>query len=87
MYGSTMYIALLRLGDPPAVDVYPTNSRRDDVIGWYDAVRQGKGRTDIGPNNCHAWDKSGVREPNRWPPSLRPGLGYTDRTWTKAATR
>lgn len=87
IFGSTMFITLLRLGDPPIVDVYPTNSKREDVIGWYDAVRQGKGRTDIGPNNCHAWDKSGLRELHRWPSSLRPGLGYKDRAWIEAATK
>jgi hypothetical protein len=88
---SSMYVTLLKLGDPAAVDAYPTNFKREDVISWYDAVRQGKGRTDIGPNNCDSWARTGSRDA-RWirrlPSSLRPGLIYSsdDKAWIEAAT-
>jgi hypothetical protein len=83
---SSVYVTLLKLGDPAAVDAYPTNFKREDVIGWYDAARQGKGRTDIGPNNCDSWARTGARDA-KWirhlPSSLRPGLIYNsdDKTW------
>jgi hypothetical protein len=87
---SSIYVTLLKLRDPAAVDAYPTSFKREDVVGWYDAVRQGKGRTDVGPNNCDSWARSGSRDA-RWirrlPSSLRPGLIYNsdDKAWVEAA--
>jgi len=88
---SAVYVTLLKLGDPAAVDGYPTNFKREDVIGWYEAVRQQKGRTDIGPNNCNSWVRQGPRDAGwsrRLPSSLRPGLIYNSdaKAWTNAAT-
>jgi len=84
---SRMFVALLKLGDA-AADANPTNLTREDVIGWYEALRQGKGRTDIGPNNCQGWDEPGHRYIRRWLPySLRPALVYNDGRWTEAATQ
>jgi hypothetical protein len=83
---SAMFVALLRLGDPAAVDAYPTNLKRADVIGWYEAVRQGKGRTDIGPNNCQSWLTSEEQRNGSWlPPSLQAGVVYTGKAWVEAA--
>ena len=88
---SAVYVTLLKLGDPAAVDGYPTNFKREDVIGWYEAVRQQKGRTDIGPNNCNSWVRQGPRDAGwsrRLPSSLRPGLIYNSdaKAWTEAVT-
>lgn len=87
---SAIYVTLLKLGDPAAGDGYPTSFTREDVVGWYEAVRQGKGRTDIGPNNCKGWARTGSRDARsirRLPPSLRPGLMYNsaDKAWIEAA--
>jgi len=56
------FVTLLSLGDPAAVDDCPANFTRADVVGWYDAVRQKKGETDIGPNNCYGWGRAGQRD-------------------------
>jgi len=79
---SSMFVTLLKLGDPAAVDGYPINFKRAEVVSWYDAVRQGRGRTEIGPNNCNGWERNTYR-----PPSLRPGLVYSDKTWIEAGAK
>jgi len=85
---SSVYVTLLKLGDP-AVDAYPTNFKREDVIGWYDAVRRGKGRTDIGPNNCNSWTRPRAQDASwirRLPSSLLPRLIYNsdEKAWNEA---
>jgi hypothetical protein len=84
---SAVFVTLLKLGDPAAVDDYPANFTREVVTGWYDAVRQKKGQTEIGPNNCHGWERSGQRSAQQrlnLPPALRPGLIYDDKAWIEA---
>jgi hypothetical protein len=88
---SSAFVTLLKLGDPAAVADYPVNFTRPDVAGWYEAVREKKGETDIGPNNCVGWERPGQRNDNwrkRFPPALRPSLIYEDedKTWVEAAT-
>jgi hypothetical protein len=81
---STMFVTLLKLHDPLVADPYPTNFKRDDVISWYDAVRQGRGQTDMGPNNCEGWFQFPRRD---LPSSLQPGLVYRDKAWIEAHAR
>jgi len=69
-----VFVTLLRLGDASVAQGAPAAFQREDVVGWYDAVRQGKGQTDVGPNNCNGWERSGFRDMNWWrrfPPPLR----------------
>lgn len=84
---SAVFVTLLKLGDATAVDNYPVNYTRADVVGWYEAVRQKKGETDIGPNNCEGWKRPEFRDVHwrqRLPPALRPGLLYKDKAWVEA---
>jgi len=86
---SSVFVTLLKLGDPAAVADYPVNFTRPDVTGWYEAVREKKGETDIGPNNCVGWERPGQRNDNwrkRFPPALRPSLIYQDedKAWVEA---
>jgi len=73
-HNSAVFVTLLRLGDASVAQGAPAAFQREDVVGWYDAVRQGKGQTDVGPNNCNGWERSGFRDMNWWrrfPPPLR----------------
>jgi hypothetical protein len=84
---SAVYVTLLRLGDAAVVQGAPSGFQREDVVSWYDAVRQRKGQTEVGPNNCNGWGRSGFRDMNWWrrfPPSLRASLVYQDKAWVEA---
>jgi hypothetical protein len=86
-YNSAVFVTLLRLGDAAVAQGAPATFQRDEVVGWYDAVRQGKGRTDVGPNNCNGWGRAGPRDMNWWrrsTPSLRASLVYQDKAWVEA---
>lgn len=83
---SAVFVTLLRLGDAAVAQGAPATFRREEVVSWYDAVRGGKGQTDVGPNNCFGWGRSGFRDMNWWrrfPPSLRAGLIYQDNAWVE----
>jgi hypothetical protein len=80
---SAIFVTLLKLHDSTVVDAYPTNFRRDSIVSWYDAVRRGRGQTDIGPNNCRGWDWAQRHRPS----SLQPGLVFEDSGWTEARTK
>jgi hypothetical protein len=43
-HNSAVFVTLLRLGDAAVAQGAPANFQREDVVSWYDAVRQGKGR-------------------------------------------
>ncbi|GLH78551.1 hypothetical protein SSBR45G_34600 [Bradyrhizobium sp. SSBR45G] len=86
-HNSAVFVTLLRLGDAAAAHGAPASFTREDVVSWYDAVRQGKGRTDVGPNNCNGWGRSGFRDMNWWrrfPQPLRASLVYQDKAWVEA---
>ena len=86
-HNSAVFVTLLRLGDASVAQGAPAAFQREDVVGWYDAVRQGKGQTDVGPNNCNGWERSGFRDMNWWrrfPPPLRASLIYQDKAWVEA---
>jgi hypothetical protein len=89
---SAVFATLLRLGDSAVAEGVPANFQRQDVVGWYAAVRQGKGQTEVGPNNCNGWRRGGFRDTSwvrRFPPSLRPTLIYLegDKAWVEAETK
>jgi hypothetical protein len=86
-HNSAVFVTLLRLGDAAVAQGAPASFQREEVVGWYDAVRQGKGQTEVGPNNCHGWGRPGFREMNWWrrfPQPLRAGLIYQDKAWVEA---
>jgi hypothetical protein len=89
---SAAFVTLLKLGDAAVADGVPASYERKDVVGWYDAVRQGKGRTDVGSNNCNGWSRGGFRDMawlRRFAPPLRPALIYTEseHAWVDAEPR
>ena len=79
-YQSALFVALLKLGQESTVRDF---TRPDTKIlnGWYEAVLAGRGKTDIGPNNCM---------PMEWPedtyvPSfLAPSLKWLNERWIVA---
>jgi hypothetical protein len=84
---SAVFVTLLRLNDAAVAQGAPSDFRRDDVLSWYDAVRQGRGQTEVGPNNCNGWGRAGFRELNWWrrfPQPLRASLVYADKAWVEA---
>jgi hypothetical protein len=86
-HNSAVFVTLLRLGDAAVAQGAPAAFQREEVVRWYDAVRQGKGQTDVGPNNCNGWGRSGFRDMNWWrrfPPPLRASLIYQDNAWVEA---
>jgi hypothetical protein len=86
-HNSAVFVTLLRLGDAAVAQGAPAGFQREDVVSWYDAVRQGKGQTEVGPNNCNGWGRSGFREMNWWqrfPQPLRAGLVYRNKAWVEA---
>jgi hypothetical protein len=79
-YQTALFIALLKLGQESTTK----NSGRPNsriLQGWYEAVLAGRGKTDIGPNNCM---------PMEWPENtyvpafLAPSLKWVNERWVLA---
>jgi hypothetical protein len=76
-YKSALFISLLKLSQD---DVKRTAAPTDSPVlkAWYDAVLAGRGKTEVGPNNCM---------PMEWPraeyiPSgIAPGLRWSHEKW------
>jgi hypothetical protein len=75
-YRAALFVTLAKLGQESALkNSMGSNSRSLQV--WYDAVLSGRGRTDVGPNNCMpiAWGGGYV------PPFMAPRLRWTQQQW------
>jgi hypothetical protein len=79
-YRSALFVALLKLGQESMLkDTGRPNSRI--LRGWYEAVLAGRGKTDVGPNNCM---------PMEWPENtyvpavLAPRLRWANERWVLA---
>jgi len=86
-HNSAIFVTLLRLNDAAVAQGAPASFQREEVLSWYDAVRQRKGQTEVGPNNCNGWGRSGFRDMNWWrrfPQPLRASLIYQDKAWVEA---
>ena len=78
-YRAALFVTLAKLGQESALkNSMGSNSRALQV--WYDAVLSGRGRTDVGPNNCMPieWGGSYV------PPFMTPRLRWTQQQWRAA---
>ena len=74
-------MTLLKLGQ----EAYLRATYQTDSIplkAWYGAVLSGKGKTDIGPNNCmpFEWPRA-----EYLPEFVAPGLTWRDGAWEAAA--
>ena len=86
-HNSVVFVTLLRLGDGAVAQGAPASFQRPEFVSWYNAVLQGKGQTEVGPNNCNGLGRAGSRDMAWWrrfPPSLRAGLIYQDKAWVEA---
>jgi hypothetical protein len=79
-YQTALFVALLKLGQESTIkDTGRPNSRI--LRGWYEAVLAGRGKTDVGPNNCM---------PMEWPENtyvpafLAPRLRWANERWVLA---
>jgi hypothetical protein len=78
-YRAALFVTLARLGQEGTLkNSMGSNSRALQV--WYDAVLSGRGRTEVGPNNCMPieWGGSYV------PPFMAPRLRWTQQQWRAA---
>jgi hypothetical protein len=76
-YQSALFVALLKLGQESTVK----NSGRPNsriLQGWYEAVLAGRGKTDVGPNNCMPMEWP---EASNVPASLAPSLKWVNERW------
>jgi hypothetical protein len=79
-YRTALFVALLKLGQE---STFENSGRPNSPIlrGWYDAVLAGRGKTDVGPNNCM---------PMEWPENtyvpafLAPRLRWANERWALA---
>ena len=76
-YRSAIFVTLLKLGRDEALRSFGKASARD-VQAWYDAIRAGAGKTDVGPNNCMPIDWP---EALSAPAILAPGLKWVRGRW------
>jgi hypothetical protein len=76
-YQTALFVALMKLGQESTI----RNSGRSNspiLRSWYEAVLRGRGKTDVGPNNCM---------PMEWPENtyvpafLAPGLKWANERW------
>ena len=79
-YQTALFVALLKLGQESTIK----NSGRPNsriLQGWYEAVLAGRGKTDVGPNNCM---------PMEWPENtyvpafLAPSSKWVNERWVLA---
>ena len=76
-YKTALFVTLLKLGQESTLkSAVGSNSRV--LQGWYDAVLQGRGKTNVGPNNCMPmeWPGSGYV-----PEFMAPGLRWLHQQW------
>jgi hypothetical protein len=77
-YKSALFVALAKLGPDSLLRTSgPVGSKT--LQGFYDAILSGRGKTDVGPNNCMPmeWPRSNVYVP----PVMAPRLQWTRQQW------
>jgi hypothetical protein len=77
IYQSALFVALLKLGQEGAVKNF---NRPNSQIsrGWYEAILAGRGKTDVGPNNCMPMEWP---EATNIPAFLAPSLKWANERW------
>ena len=76
-YQTALFVALLKLGQESTI----RNSGRSSspiLKSWYEAVLGGRGKTDVGPNNCMPMEWP---ENTDIPASLAPRLRWANERW------
>lgn len=76
-YQTALFVALLKLGQESTI----RNSGRSNspiLKSWYEAVLGGRGKTDVGPNNCMPMEWP---ENTYVPASLAPRLRWANERW------
>ena len=79
-YRAALFVALANLGHE---NVLRNSARSNSKVlqGWFDAVLAGRGKTDVGPNNCMPMEWPG----NTYvPPFMAPRLRWTQQQWRVA---
>jgi hypothetical protein len=76
-YSAALFVALAKLGQDDALRSSGRSGSRA-LQDWYDAVLAGRGRTNVGPNNCMPmeWPGDGYV-----PPFMAPRLRWTQQQW------
>jgi len=77
-YKAALFVALAKLGQEGLLRSL-AGSRSKVLQGWYDAVLAGRGKTEVGPNNCMPleWPRSNIYVP----PFMAPRLQWTHEQW------
>ncbi len=79
-YRAALFVALEKLGQEETLRGSPQASSTT-LQGWYDAVLAGRGKTDVGPNNCMPMDWPGD---DYAPPIMAPRLRWAQQQWRAA---
>jgi hypothetical protein len=76
-YGAALFVALIKLGQESMIrSSFRPNSRM--LNGWFEAVLAGKGKTEVGPNNCMPMEWP---EDTYVPAPLSPSLKWMNERW------
>jgi hypothetical protein len=77
-YRAALFVALAKLGQETLLRSSARSSSKV-LQGWYDAVLAGRGKTDVGPNNCMPleWPRGNIYVP----PFMAPRLQWTHEQW------
>ena len=76
-YQSALFVTLLKLGQESTVKSSGRPNSRT-FQGWYEAVLAGRGKTDVGPNNCMPME---WLEATNVPAFLAPSLKWVNERW------
>ncbi|MFZ0209210.1 MAG: hypothetical protein WAL59_24390, partial [Roseiarcus sp.] len=76
-YQSALFVTLLKLGQESTVKSSGRPNSRT-LQGWYEAVLAGRGKTDVGPNNCMPME---WLEATNVPAFLSPSLKWVNERW------
>jgi hypothetical protein len=80
-YRAALFVALTKLGQEDELRAAAQSSSRV-MKAWYDAVLAGRGKTDVGPNNCMPMEWPG--DYTYVPPSMAPSLRWVEQQWRVA---
>ena len=80
-YRAALSVALTKLGQENELRAGAQASSKI-LRGWYDAVLAGRGKTDVGPNNCMPMEWPG--DYTYVPPSMAPRLRWVQQQWRLA---
>ena len=82
-FRAALFVTMEKLGQEETLRTSP-RSRSRVLQGWYEAVLAGRGKTEIGPNNCMPMDWPGS---SYVPPFMAPRLQWTQQQWRALNSR